>query len=46
VIDPIHYVPGKVFKVHGKSEHSFIALGNPIEHSEGWMRVMTEPVNR
>jgi hypothetical protein len=45
VIDPIHYTPGKVFKVHGKSGHSFITLGNPIEHSEGWMRVIAEPVN-
>jgi hypothetical protein len=45
VIDPIHFTPGKVFKVHGKSESGFIALGNPIEHCEGWMRVIVEPVN-
>ena len=45
LIDPIHYAPGKIFEVHGKPEHNFVALGNPIEHSEGWMRVITNPVN-
>jgi len=45
LIDPIHFTPGKIFKVHGKSESRFIALGNPIEHCEGWMRVIVEPVN-
>jgi hypothetical protein len=45
LIDPIHYTPGKIFKVHGEPERNFVALGNPIEHSEGWMRVITEPVN-
>jgi hypothetical protein len=45
VIDPIHFTPGKVFKVHVNAESSVIALGSPIEHSEGWMRVIAEPVN-
>jgi hypothetical protein len=44
VIDPVHFAPGKVFEVHGATERKFIALGNPLEHSEGWMRVVAEPV--
>jgi hypothetical protein len=44
VIDPVHFAPGKVFEVHGAMERKFIALGNPLEHSEGWMRVVAEPV--
>lgn len=44
LIDPVHYMPGKVFQVHGTEARNFIALGSPIEHSEGWMRVAAEPV--
>ncbi|MHB1186855.1 hypothetical protein [Thiobacillus sp.] len=44
VIDPVHFTPGKVFEVHGATERKFIALGTPVEHSEGWMRVIAEPV--
>lgn len=44
VIDPVHFMPGKVFEIHGAPERKFIALGNPIERSEGWMRVLAEPV--
>ncbi len=44
VIDPVHFTPGKVFEVHDATERKFIALGNPLEHSEGWMRVIAEPV--
>lgn len=44
VIDPVHFAPGKVFEVHGAAERKFIALGNPLEYSEGWMRVVAEPV--
>ena len=46
IIDPIHFTLGKVFQVHGSGqERKFIALGNPIERSEGWTRVIAEPVN-
>ncbi len=45
ILDPIHFTPGKVFQVHGTAERKFIALGNPVERSEGWMRVLAEPVN-
>jgi hypothetical protein len=46
IIDPIHFTLGKVFQVHnGAQERKFIALGNPIERSEGWTRVLIEPVN-
>jgi hypothetical protein len=45
VIDPVHFMPGKVFQVHGTPEPKFIALGSPIEHSEGWLHVAIEPVN-
>ena len=45
VIDPVHFMPGKVFQVHGAPERKFIALGSPIEHSEGWLHVAAEPVN-
>jgi len=45
IIDPVHFVPGKVFQVDGVPGRKFIALGNPIEHCEGWMRVVAEPVN-
>jgi len=45
IIDPVHFMPGKVFQVHGIPERKFIALGNPIEHSEGWMRALVEPVS-
>ena len=45
MIDPVHFTPGKVFQVHGIPERKFISLGKLIEHSEGWMRVIVEPVN-
>ena len=45
VIDPVHFAPGKVFEVHGVPERKFITLGNPVERSEGWMRVVADPVN-
>jgi hypothetical protein len=45
IIDPVHFTPGKVLQVHGTPERKFIALGNPLEHSEGWMRVAVEPVS-
>jgi hypothetical protein len=45
VIDPAHFTPGKVFQVHGTPEPKFIALGSPIERSEGWLHVAIAPVN-
>ena len=45
MIDPVHFTPGKIFQVHGISERKFISLGKLIEYSEGWMRVIVEPVN-
>jgi hypothetical protein len=45
VIDPVHFTPGKVFEVHGVPERKFITLGNPVERSEGWMRVAATPLN-
>ncbi len=44
VIDPVHYMPGKIFQVHGIADHAFIALGKPMDRSEGWIRVMADPV--
>ena len=45
IIDPVHYMPGKVFQIHGAPERKFIALGKPIERSEGWIRAIAEAVN-
>ena len=45
IIDPVHFMLGKVFQIQGAPERKFIALGNPIERSEGWMRVVVDPVN-
>jgi len=45
IIDPVHFTPGKVVQIHGVPERKLVALGNPIERSEGWMRVAVEPVN-
>lgn len=46
VIDPVLYTPGKVFEVHGEIDHRHIALAQPLEHCEGWMRIRIEPVKR
>lgn len=46
IIDPACYIPGRVFEIRGAGEPAFIALGGPIERSEGWVRVATEPVAR
>lgn len=45
LIDPVQFMPGKVYKLAGIADQTFIALGNPIERSEGWMRVQVEPVS-
>ena len=46
IIDPVNFMPGKVFQIHGVPEFKFIALGNPVERSEGWIRVAIEPVSK
>jgi hypothetical protein len=46
VIDPVYFMPDKVFQVHGNGGKSFVALGRPLERSEGWMRVAVKPVTR
>jgi len=45
IIDPVHFTPGKVVQIHGAPERKPVALGSPIERSEGWIRVAVEPVN-
>lgn len=44
ILDPVHYAPGKVFQANVAGERRHIALGNPTERSEGWIRVSVEPV--
>ncbi|MEW5967600.1 MAG: hypothetical protein AB1720_11520 [Pseudomonadota bacterium] len=46
ILDPVHYSPGKVFEIRGEAERRFIALAQPLEHCEGWMRVRVEAVRR
>lgn len=43
IVDPVHYAPGKIFRVAGVAEREHISLGGPIERSEGWMRVIANP---
>lgn len=45
VIDPVHFIPGKICQIRATEERKLIALGAPIEHSKGWIRVVAEPVN-
>jgi hypothetical protein len=45
IIDPIHFMPGKIFQIHGVPQHAFIALGKPVERSEGWIRVNVDQAN-
>ncbi|MEQ1661241.1 MAG: hypothetical protein ABL877_00955 [Thiobacillus sp.] len=45
LIDPVQFMPGKVYKLAGIKDQTFIALGNPLERSEGLMRVVVEPVS-
>ena len=44
IIDPVHFLSGKVCQVNGATDLKLILLGKPIESSEGWMRVTTQPV--
>jgi hypothetical protein len=45
IVDPVHYAPGKVFRLAGVPDSPFITLGSPLERSEGWMRVVAEPAS-
>ncbi len=45
IIDPVHFMPGKVFEIRGVSGRKLVSLGNPIERSEGWIRVVAEPAD-
>jgi len=44
ILDPVNFAPGKVFQANLDGERRVIALGHPIERSEGWIRVGIEPV--
>jgi len=44
IIDPVHFLSGKVCQVNGATDLKLILLGKPIESSEGWMRVTIQPV--
>lgn len=45
IVDPVHYAPGKIYRLAGIADRSHISLGSPIERSEGWMRVVAEPAS-
>ena len=45
IVDPVHYAPGKLYRLTGVADRSHISLGSPIERSEGWMRVVAEPAS-
>jgi hypothetical protein len=45
ILDPVHYLPGKVCQINGAPNLKLISLGKPLEHSEGWIRVATELVS-
>jgi len=45
ILDPVHFLPGKVCQINGVLNLKLISLGKPIEHSEGWIHVATEVVN-
>lgn len=45
IIDPVHFMPGRIFQINGTQSQRFVALGNPIERSEGWIRIAVEPVS-
>lgn len=44
ILDPVLYMPGRVFQVQGPQPSRYISLGQPLERSEGWIRVGIEPV--
>ena len=44
ILDPVHFLPGKVCQIHGNPALALMAMGAPIEHSEGWIRIVAEPV--
>jgi hypothetical protein len=46
VIDPVHFMSGKLFQILGVPDRTLIALGKPVERSEGWIRVTVEAADR
>ena len=42
IIDPVHFMPGRIFQIHGASDPKNVTLGKPMDRSEGWIRVMVE----
>ncbi|MHB1052550.1 MAG: hypothetical protein ACYCZT_05710 [Thiobacillus sp.] len=44
ILDPVHYLSGKVCQINGATDLKLILLGKPIESSEGWIRITTQPV--
>ncbi len=45
ILDPVLFAPGKMLEVHGSAERTHLVLANPIDRSEGWMRVAIEPLD-
>jgi cyclic-di-GMP-binding protein len=43
ILDPVYFMPAKTVELRGLGQPRLLALGNPLEHSEGWMRVTVVP---
>ena len=43
ILDPVHYMANKVFRMNGTPKQQLITLGAPLEHSEGWIHVAITP---
>lgn len=43
IIDPVHFIPGRIFQINGVPGLNKITLGKPMDRSEGWIRVRLEP---
>lgn len=43
ILDPVYFMPAKTVEMRGLGQPRLLALGNPLEHSEGWMRVTVAP---
>lgn len=43
IIDPVHYLASKTFRMTGTPKDLRIRLGKPREHSEGWIQVGLSP---
>ena len=44
ILDPVLYMPGRVFQLQGPQPSRYLSLGQPLERSEGWIRIGVEPV--